>query len=235
LERDIDYRKGEIGVAVRELVVHRPRFVMQMIETPRRFTTELRLAPAPLLAAGLQFNAHPAPPRFSCPPVEHPLSCPRQPMTLPPTRFYKRATFVTHLPVAHLYSPSHCWLSEVEPARWRVGYTKFALRMLGELVDVQFDRAAGAGVKPGDILGSIEGFKALSDIYSVGEGRFLNGNPALREDLERIGKDPYAEGWLYEFSGKPDSRSMTLDGYCGLLDATIDRILEKQKTSEMAS
>jgi glycine cleavage system H protein len=107
--------------------------------------------------------------------------------------------------------------------------------MLGELVDVQFDRAAGAGVKPGDILGSIEGFKALSDIYSVGEGRFLNGNPALREDLERIGKDPYAEGWLYEFSGKPDSRSMTLDGYCGLLDATIDRILEKQKTSEMAS
>ncbi len=156
-------------------------------------------------------------------------------MSLPPTRFYKRATFVTHLPVTHLYSPSHCWLAEIEPGRWRVGYTKFALRMLGELVDVQFDRAVDATIQPGDVLGSIEGFKALSDIYSVGEGMFFGGNPALRANLEQVASEPYGEGWLYAFGGKPDSRCMTLDGYCGLLDATIDRILEKQKSAETTS
>lgn len=153
-------------------------------------------------------------------------------MSLPATILYKRATFVTHLPVGHLYSPSHCWLGRQADDRWRVGFTKFALRMLGELVDIQFEQPAGASVQPGGIVGSIEGFKALSDIYCVGRGVFAGGNPALREGLERIGRDPYGEGWLYEFEGEPDGRCLQVDGYRGLLDATIDRILERQKADE---
>lgn len=156
-------------------------------------------------------------------------------MSLPTTIFYKRATFVTRLPVDHLYSPSHCWLARQGDARWRVGFTKFALRMLGELVDVQFEKSVGAPVGPGDIVGSIEGFKALSDIYCVGRGTFSGGNPALREDLERIGRDPYGEGWLYEFDGVPDERCLPVAEYSALLDATIDRILEKQKAEEPAA
>jgi glycine cleavage system H protein len=104
--------------------------------------------------------------------------------------------------------------------------------MLGELVDIQFDKQVGAAVQPGDILGSIEGFKALSDVYCVGSGQFAGANPALRDDLEKIAREPYTTGWLYEFTGEPDDRSMPLDVYCDLLDVTIDRILEKQKTSE---
>ena len=139
---------------------------------------------------------------------------------------------MTQLPVGHLYAPSHCWLADVGAGRWRVGFTKFALRMLGELVDVQFDRPAGAAVRPGDIVGSIEGFKALSDVYCVGQGTFVGGNPALREGLDRIARRPYDEGWLYEFEGTPDPRCLPVDGYQQLLDATIDRILEKQKADE---
>lgn len=51
-----------------------------------------------------------------------------------PTLFYKRATFVAHLPVGHRYTASHAWLcpSPELPETWQVGLTKFALRMLGE-------------------------------------------------------------------------------------------------------
>lgn len=148
------------------------------------------------------------------------------------TLFYKRSTFVTRLPVGHLYTPSHCWLSGAGPGRWRVGFTKFALRMLGELVDVRFEASLDRQIQPGDILGSIEGFKAVSDLYCVGTGRFVTGNPALASDLEPIGRDPYVAGWLYEFVGDPDPRSLDVTAYQGLLDETIDRMLSKQQAEE---
>lgn len=154
-----------------------------------------------------------------------------------PTVLYKRATFVTHLPTTHLYTHSHNWLMQVdadtsEGGRWRVGYTKFALRMLGELVDVHFEYAPGAAVQTGDILGTVEGFKAISDIYCVGNGRFVGGNTALATSLADVAEHPYDAGWLYEFTGKPDGRAVDIDGYRALLDATIDRMLEKQKPGE---
>ncbi len=155
-------------------------------------------------------------------------------MAVPTTILYKRATFVTQLPVTHLYAPSHCWLARTDEGRWRVGFTKFALRMLGELVDVQFDRPPGSVVKPGDILGSIEGFKAVSDLFCVGQGSFVGGNPALKEDLESLTRDPYAAGWLYEFVGEPDPRCLDVNAYQDLLNTTIDRILAKQKADESA-
>ena len=51
-------------------------------------------------------------------------------------------------------------------------------------------------------------------------------------DMEAMVRDPYAGGWLYEFEGEPDGRCLDVDGYRGLLDATIDRLLEKQKGEE---
>jgi glycine cleavage system H protein len=158
------------------------------------------------------------------------------PAVVNPTVLYKRATFVTHLPKSHLYTRSHSWLAhDEEPGKtgcWRVGFTKFALRMLGELVDVQIERAPGAAVQPGDILGVIEGFKAVSDLYCAGRGTLVGGNPALAHDLESLTRDPYGTGWLYEFDGEPDAGAMDVDGYRGVLDATIDRMLEKQQQQE---
>jgi glycine cleavage system H protein len=153
------------------------------------------------------------------------------------TVLYKRATFVTHLPEKHLYTHSHNWLSAVPGASglWRVGYTKFALRMLGELVDVQFEREAGEAIRPGDILGSIEGFKAISDLFAVATGRFVRANPEVASKLEAISGKPYDQGWLYEVEGEPDVRAMDMDGYRNLLDATIDRMLRKEQESTAES
>ena len=146
------------------------------------------------------------------------------------TFFYKRSNFVTHLPVDCLYSPSHFWLAREEPGRWRIGFTKFATRMLGEIVDCQFEKEPDAPVSSGEIIGSIEGFKAISDIYCVADGRFVGANRALRENIELVGKDPYGAGWLYVVEGTPDAKCGDLASYQQLLDATIDRMLEKQKS-----
>ena len=155
------------------------------------------------------------------------------PVSVPaPTSFYKRSNFVTHLPTDCLYSPSHFWLREIEPGRWRVGFTKFATRMLGEIVEVQWEKADAHPVASGAIIGSIEGFKAISDIYCVADGHFAGGNPALRDAIELVSREPYAAGWLYTVEGRPDTKCVELTAYRTLLDTTIDRILEKQAHDE---
>ena len=144
------------------------------------------------------------------------------------TSFYKRSNFVTHLPVDCLYSPSHFWLANVGDGKWRVGFTKFATRMLGEIVEVRFEKAPGDALASGDIVGSIEGFKAISDLYCCGAGQFAGGNPGLATNVDSVGEDPFGAGWLYEFTGTPDDKCIPLAEYRGMLDATIDKILEKQ-------
>ena len=148
------------------------------------------------------------------------------------TSFYKRSNFVTHLPVECLYSPSHFWLAREEGGRWRIGFTKFATRMLGEIVDHQWEKDVGAAVHSGEIIGSIEGFKAISDIYCVADGMFRGGNAALRDHIELVGKEPYGAGWLYVVEGTPDAKCVDAEAYRSLLDTTIDRILAKQKDTE---
>ena len=145
---------------------------------------------------------------------------------------YKRARFLTRLPIDRLYSPSHFWIVEHNAGVWRVGFTHFATRMLGEIVEHEFQVETGAPVASGQIIGWIEGFKAISDIYCIAEGKFAGGNPVLTEKIELLGKEPYDAGWLYAIEGKPDSRCTDVHGYVGFLDATIDKMLEKQEYSE---
>jgi glycine cleavage system H protein len=147
----------------------------------------------------------------------------------PQTLFFKRSHFVTHLPAHAWYSPSHCWLVPESDGVWRVGFTQFAVRMLGELVDHGFDTQPGDAVQPGKILGWIEGFKAISDLYCVIDGTFAGANPALAGNLDAIHDDPYGAGWLYRARGTPDRNCRPALEYIDLLNATIDRMLEQQK------
>ncbi|MEO6788513.1 MAG: glycine cleavage system protein H [Chthoniobacteraceae bacterium] len=150
-------------------------------------------------------------------------------MSAAATSFYKRSNFVTHLPVDCLYSPSHFWIAKMGGTRLRIGFTKFATRMLGEIVEVRFELPAGTALAGGDVVGSIEGFKAISDIYSCARGAFAGSNPALATKVELVGKEPYAGGWLYEVDGEPDDKCVPLEQYRAMLDTTIDKILEKQQ------
>jgi glycine cleavage system H protein len=144
-----------------------------------------------------------------------------------PDIHYRRARFSTRLAGDRLYTGSHFWLLEPEPGLWRVGLTKFAARMLGDVVDIGFDVERGASVAVGDAVGWFEGFKARSDLYTVAAGTFERGNPELDQDVDIIDRDRYGRGWLYEIRGTPDEGACDAAGYAALLDATIDRMRGK--------
>ena len=139
--------------------------------------------------------------------------------------YYRRSRFTTHLPIACRYSPAHYWLLEESPGVWRVGFTKFATRMLGDIVEFEFSAQPGAEIRVGDDIGSIEGLKAVTSVFSAGAGRFLGESSLLRKDVTLAESDPYGQGWLYRLQGGPAPDTVDVDGYVAILDATIDRML----------
>ncbi len=141
---------------------------------------------------------------------------------------FKHARFSARFPDTFRYSPSHYWMAPVDgdTGLWRIGFTKFATRMLGELVDCEWQRKAGEAIQPGDTVGWVEGFKAASDVYSVMLGQFAGGNPVLDEDACIVRTDPYEIGWLYSVRGEPEPGSLDVGGYIDHLAAIITRMAE---------
>ena len=146
----------------------------------------------------------------------------------PPPIPYKRARFSTRLPVDRLYSQAHYWLAEMATGELRIGMTKFATRMLGDFVEMQFSVAVGDPVEVGQPIGTIEGFKAVSDIYCVANGRFAGANPRLDTEPMLLEREPYSNGWLYSVQGERPA-ALDVHEYIGLLDATIDQMLRQQQ------
>jgi glycine cleavage system H protein len=144
------------------------------------------------------------------------------------TVYYRRSRFTTHLPRDRRYSPAHYWLLEEEPGLWRVGLTRFATRMLGDIVELEFKVRVGTDVGLGDEIGTIEGLKAVASVFAVGSGRFLGEGASLRTDVTLVESDPYGKGWLYRLQGTPGADTVDVDGYVAILDATIDKMLESR-------
>jgi glycine cleavage system H protein len=141
------------------------------------------------------------------------------------TLYYRRSRFTTHLPYDRRYSPAHYWLLQEEAGVWRVGLTKFATRMLGDIVEFEFSVAPETSVVLGDEIGSIEGLKAVTAVFVAGTGQFLGEGTFLRRDVTLAESDPYGAGWLYRLRGEPAPDTVDVQGYVAILDATIDRML----------
>ncbi|MCH7839058.1 MAG: hypothetical protein IID38_02325 [Planctomycetes bacterium] len=60
---------------------------------------------------------------------------------------------------------------------WHVGLTKFVTRMLGEPVELDFEVEPSAEMNVGQVIGWLEGFKAVTDVYCVLPGQFEGVNP----------------------------------------------------------
>lgn len=140
---------------------------------------------------------------------------------------YKRNRFSARFPSDRQYTRSHFWLRKEADGAWRIGLTTFATRMLGEIVELDFEKAADAPVALGEVIGWVEGFKAVSDIFSVATGVFRGYNEVSANQPELICRDPYASGWLYEVNGVVDAESLSVEGYAEHLDQIIDKMLEK--------
>ncbi|MFN0129579.1 MAG: glycine cleavage system protein H [Verrucomicrobiales bacterium] len=147
---------------------------------------------------------------------------------------FKHARFSARFPASYHYSRSHYWMapSPDDPAVWRVGFTKFATRMLGELVEAQFTVPLGAPVEPGQEIGAVEGFKAAASVFSVMHGSFAGLNPALSADACLVKSDPYEVGWLYAVRGRPEEEALSAEAYLALLHETIARMAAAEHAAE---
>lgn len=141
---------------------------------------------------------------------------------------YKHERFSARLPVDFRYSLSHYWMApQEESGLWRVGFSKFATRMLGELVEANFAVEKGDTVESGQEIGAVEGFKAASDLFSVMDGVFEEPNPMLEIDACIVKKSPFVDGWLYSVRGEPEETSVDVHGYIEHLDALIKKMQEE--------
>jgi glycine cleavage system H protein len=147
---------------------------------------------------------------------------------------FKHARFSARFPASYRYSRSHYWMAPVEgsPGLWRVGFTKFATRMLGELVDFTFQKKMGDPVASGEVVGWVEGFKAASDVFCVMDGKFGEPNPALSADACLVREDPYQVGWLYSAEGEPEADSLDAQGYLAVLEEIISRMAAEEHKEE---
>ena len=138
---------------------------------------------------------------------------------------YKRSKFATRLPADRRFTESHFWLAPESGGVHRIGFTKFATRMLGEIVEFDFEIQPGDQIEEGQVIGWFEGFKAVSELYSPLSGRFGGPNPDLEKVIGDIHNFPYDRGWLYRVTGEAPEDCMTAPDYARFLDGTIDRML----------
>jgi glycine cleavage system H protein len=144
---------------------------------------------------------------------------------------YERSKFATRLPIDRVFTESHFWIAPEASGLMRIGFTKFATRMLGEIVEFDYEVKPGDAIEVGQAIGWFEGFKAVSDLYAPVAGSFAGPNPGLDGadggSVEDVHKRPYDRGWLYRVEGPTPEDLLTATDYAKFLDETIDRMMGK--------
>lgn len=99
-----------------------------------------------------------------------------------------------NLPEDLRYTKDHEWV-RMEGDTAVVGITDFAQGELGDIVFVDIT-AIGETLGAGEVFGSIEAVKTVSDLFMPVAGEVLEVNPALEDSPDLINSDPYGEGWM---------------------------------------
>ena len=98
------------------------------------------------------------------------------------------------------YTSEHEWI-RVEGDEAFVGITDYAQSELGEIVFIDVP-TVGETVGQGEVFGSIEAVKTVSDLNMPVTGEVLEVNGALDVQPELVNNDPYGEGWIIRISVK---------------------------------
>jgi glycine cleavage system H protein len=109
------------------------------------------------------------------------------------------------------YTKEHEWI-RMDGNDAVIGITDFAQHELGDIVYVEIE-TVGQQLKTGDIFGTVEAVKTVSDLFLPINGTITEVNSKLNANPELVNNDPYGEGWMVKM--KPDNPA-DLDG---LMDA----------------
>ncbi|RCR66567.1 glycine cleavage system protein GcvH [Larkinella punicea] len=118
------------------------------------------------------------------------------------------------------YTQDHEWI-RIEGDTAIVGITDFAQSELGDIVFVDIT-SVGQSLAKGDIFGSIEAVKTVSDLFLPVAGEVLEINPEVEKSPELVNDDPYGRGWIVKLKltdGAESDDLMSAEAYKELVGA----------------
>src|SRR6187200_133717 len=92
------------------------------------------------------------------------------------------------------YTKDHEWV-KIDGDEATVGITDFAQRELGDIVYVEIE-SVGKDLQGGEIFGTVEAVKTVSDLYLPISGTVTEVNANINSNPETVNTDPYGEGWM---------------------------------------
>lgn len=99
-----------------------------------------------------------------------------------------------NIPESLKYTKDHEWV-KLEGDVATIGITDFAQTELGDIVFVEVD-TIDESVSAGDVFGTIEAVKTVSDLFCPVDGEVIEFNENIDASPESINSDPYGEGWI---------------------------------------
>jgi glycine cleavage system H protein len=99
-----------------------------------------------------------------------------------------------NVPANLKYTKEHEWI-RLEGEVAYVGITDYAQSELGEIVFVEVE-TVGETLNEGEVFGTVEAVKTVSDLYLPVDGEILEFNAELETNPELVNDDPYEKGWM---------------------------------------
>ena len=108
------------------------------------------------------------------------------------------------------YTKDHEWV-KLEGDVATVGITDFAQRELGDIVYVEVE-TVGKSMHAGEVFGTVEAVKTVSDLFLPVSGTILELNAALAGAPELVNNEPYEGGWMVKIKlDHPDDVKKLMD------------------------
>src|SRR5450631_3800938 len=96
------------------------------------------------------------------------------------------------------YTKEHEWIRQ-EGNELLVGITDYAQRELGDIVYVEVE-TIGKTMQAGEVFGTVEAVKTVSDLFLPVSGTISELNPALATAPDLVNTDPYEKGWMIKLT-----------------------------------
>jgi glycine cleavage system H protein len=97
-------------------------------------------------------------------------------------------------PADYRYSKDHEWI-RVTGDTGTIGITDYAQKQLGDVVFLELPEV-GRRLAAGDIFGTVESVKAVSELLSPVAGEVTEVNSALTQGPEAVNTDPHGAAWM---------------------------------------
>ena len=115
------------------------------------------------------------------------------------------------------YTKDHEWV-KIEGDIATIGITDFAQKELGDIVYVEVE-TIGDIIEAGEVFGTVEAVKTVSDLFMPVTGEVLEFNEELESSPELVNESPYESGWMVKvkISGDLPSDLMDAAAYAELI------------------